>query len=130
VNISDAIELCSRIIYKPNFVLWAEDHSDRFEGCVAVNVMYDAPNFNRENAPDYSVPAPGPNVKFVVEVSSLDNAQDFYREVLEGLLRIEQHESREAFRIAPSYDSPFHPHTVSGITSWGNPQADYTFGLV
>lgn len=124
-----AISLIEAIVYKPGYRLVGESFEHRFEGTVKVTVSYDAPNYNREHAPNYTVPAPNPSAAFHITVADFHNDVDLYRCLLERLLKVEEHEAREAFRVAPTNWAPFHPHKVDGMKRWGDPQSDYLFGL-
>ena len=126
---STAVDLVNNIIYKPGWSFKAQDLSDRFESAISIRVDYVARQWNREHAPEYAETI-NPGADFPLLTADL-NAEGLYRKVFEEIImKIEQHESREAFRIAPTCWAPFHPHKVDGMKRWGNPAADLTFGLV
>ena len=126
----EAIDLISKVTYKPGFVIEAFDHTDRFESAIKVVIKYRAPNYNREHAPTYSVPADNPSASFIVLCGACPDGPALLRQLLDVLLTIEQHEAREALRVGPDWEAPFHPHTLDGMTRWGDTYKDLTFGAV
>jgi hypothetical protein len=122
-----ATELIDTLVYKPD---WKFDAtiSDRYEGAVQVRVAYPAKRFNRADAPDYTT-----DLDAVASVTILcgDCPDDtsLYRKLIDFLLTIEEHESREALRVRPTMWAPFHPHRQDGIKRWGSPARDLTFGV-
>jgi hypothetical protein len=95
-----------------------------------VRCDYVAPDYSQEHAPAYSRLLE-PSAAFLVPVGDIDEPVQLYDRLLKDvLLRIEEHEHREAFRVGADYWAPFHPHKTDGIKNWGDPAADYTFGAV
>lgn len=137
MEITTAQSLMEGLIYKPGWQFRLEDHGKRFEAAAVLHVTYPAQDSDRDKAPEYKVPvAGGARASFPIILEELDNV-GFYREVMEAILRIEQHEAREFLRVAPTMWAPFHPHRLSGMHRWAASQppergqlaADLTFGV-
>lgn len=128
----DAESACQYInesIYKPGWSISARTEPN-FENTIRVRFEWSAPNYNKENAPEYEVVSSGLNAEFLIPCRGDCDQYDVYRAVLHRILECEQHEAREAFRVGPALEAPFHPHTHKGMDRWGNTDNDLTFGSV
>lgn len=123
-----AVQLVDQIVSKPGWELRASV-CDRFEDCVIVRVNYPTVQFNRDHAPQYEE-AITADASFRIPVGEMVDPTELYKRIMDIILEIEVHEHREAFRIAPTYWAPFHPHRNDGIGRWGEPHKDYMFGVV
>lgn len=127
MQVETATSLISQLVLKPGWEVEAWQ-SFRFEGTVTLRFTYPTNNFNREEAPDYDFPI-RPTADFNISVTDIDDPTDLYLLVLDKILEVEKHEWREAFRVAPTYWAPFHPHRLDGMKRWGEKDRDYAFGL-
>jgi hypothetical protein len=117
MEIRTAIELIGEMVYFPGWEFAATDHSRRFEGSIAVKVTYPSVETNRVEAyAGYSV-VNKPYATFPIMVHGM-RAEDLYYALSIVLMKINEHEMREALRIKPSYWAPFHPHHIDGIRRW------------
>lgn len=124
-----AVQLVGQIVDKPGWEFTASV-CDRFEDCILVRVDYPAPRFNREDAPEYETEIMA-NATFRIPVGDVKNPEELFRRVFDDvIMETERHEHREAFRVAPTWWAPFHPHRHDGIVRWGEPHKDYMFGVV
>lgn len=112
-----AIELIGQVVYFPEWEFEATDHCSRFEGSITVKVTYPAWETNREEAREGYPVKNRPYATFPVMVHGMC-AEDLYYALGIVLMRIQEHEMREALRIKPTYWSPFHPHKIDGIKRW------------
>lgn len=128
MRVDTAVTLVNHIIYKPSWRITAVDHTDRFEGTIVVRIDYPARNSNRGEAPDgYPTPI-NTYATFPMIVVDCDDVA-LYRQICERIIYIEAHETREFFRIEPTFWAPFHPHNVDGMRRWGTPELDLQFGI-
>ena len=51
MNVTSAIALVGQLIYRPDWLFDATDHTNRFEGAIKIRVTYPALNTNRDQAP-------------------------------------------------------------------------------
>lgn len=117
------------LVFRPGWEFNASSAEDRFAKTVKVEVRYPAQNFNQEHAPDYEVPIEGgATASFFVRVHDCDDVQSLFRKMLDVVARIDSHEAREALRIAPTMEAPFHPHNVDGMERFGDVHKDLYFG--
>lgn len=131
-----AIRLIQTIVYKPDWHFECEILEKRFEGGIRLTIHYPAINTDRENA-ELGYPElvfgrtgePGTAASFLIMVANCKGETELFRKIVECVLKIEEHECREAFRLVPTYWAPFHPHHEDGMALWGNPDADIHFGL-
>ena len=129
MKVSTANSLISQLTLKPDWRIetW---QNYRFEDSLTMQVSYPAFNYNRENASQgyehYPIEA---SASFNLMVGDIDEDVDLYLMVMSKLMEIEQHEWREALRVAPTFWAPFHPHRMDGMKRWGSPDYDYSFGL-
>lgn len=136
MRVATAIQLIQTIVYKPDWHFETEVLEKRFEGGVRLTIHYPAINTDRENAEQgypqlvYSrTGEPGTAAAFILLVANCKDERELFRKIVGFILEIEQHEAREAFRTAPTYWAPFHPHHEDGMALWGTPEADLRFGL-
>jgi hypothetical protein len=127
MRVDSAVDLVNGIVYRPGWTITAKPHTARFEGAICVRIEYPAQNTDRDQAPDYPTPIQT-RATFPLIVSECDDVA-LYRQVMDAIMEIEEHEAREYFRVEPTHWAPFHPHRVEGMNRWGNPQRDLRFGL-
>lgn len=120
MRVHEAIALINEISYKPGWTFTPEDYTKRFEDTVLVKVGYPAPNSDAEFAPDYKQDVlPVARAQFPLIVGDVTNRLEFYRRIMDIILKIEEHEAREFFGVDRTYfDKPFHPHTLAGMQAW------------
>lgn len=116
------------LTYKPKWKFEAESNEKRFEGTITVCIHYPAFASEREYEGEYTDEIMT-YAKFRIVVSDCDD-MTLYRRLLEKLLKIEEHEAREFFRVQPTNWAPYHPHRVDGIRNWGAEHEDLMFGVV
>jgi len=128
---ASAVELINNLVFKPGWTIAAEDHTNRFEGCVVVKITYLAANSDRDNARNGFVDQvlPTARASFVLMVATCQTVEDLCRMILGLIARIDSHEAREFLRVRPTMWAPFHPHRDDGMKRWGDVQGDLTFGL-
>lgn len=127
----DATSACQYIngaVYKPSWKIMAEVEPN-FENTIRVRFEWEAPNYNKENAPAYEETTQA-NAEFLIPCRGDCDQYDIYHAVFSRIMECEHHESREAFRVGPALEAPFHPHTQKGMERWGNPHGDLTFGAL
>lgn len=132
MKIHEAITAIDGICYKPGWKLTAHDHTRRFEDTVLVRVDYHAFNTNQDQARQGFPEEIDTYATFPVMIRAGWTEDDLYKAIIDGLIEIETHETREFFRIpAEDWRAPFHPHRQEGIDYWhrDNPMADLRFGL-
>lgn len=117
MEIRTAIDLVNEMVYLPNWSFEATDHGKRFEGTVAVKVTYPAVETNRPEAREGYPVENRPYATFPLMVHGMCN-QDLYYGLGVVIMKIYEHEMREALRIKPTYWAPFHPHHIDGIKRW------------
>lgn len=127
MNVESALDLVNAIIYRPGWRISATDHTNRFEGSIKVRIDYPAQNTDREEAPEYNR-AIMTYATFPLIVLDCDDI-GLYRKIMEAILKIEEHEAREYFRVQPTLWAPFHPHRIDGMRRWGHPDEDLQFGI-
>lgn len=127
MQVPTAIELINQVIFFPEFEFKASDHSSRFEGTVKVRVEYDAWNTNRESLKegDYSEKI-RTYAEFPLMVEDIASDAILYRRLMVVLMRLYEHEAREALRVRGTQWSPFHPHKVGGMRRWRETSTDDT----
>jgi len=138
MQVSTAVELIHQLVFFPGFEFKATDHTNRFEGSVKVRVEYDAWNTNRETLTDGQYTEKIKTyAEFPLMVEDLNDEVMLYRRLMRVLMRIYEHEAREALRVRGTSWSPFHPHRVGGMRRWLQTSVDdgldltgdFTFGL-
>lgn len=123
-----AVQLLSRVTYKPGWEFDITIDEKRHESAIRVNVMYPAPNSDAAMGPDYTVDVVGgARARFILMAGVFHSPEHLYRGLLDKILMIEQHEAREFFGVASSImaDKPFHPHTIAGMSNWLNVTDDW-----
>lgn len=139
MEVKTALRLIDNVVYKPGWKFTAEDHTKRFEGTIRVRVDYHAPETGRENAEQGYPEEIDTYAEFPIMVADITSDVCLYRRLLDAILRIEQHEAREALRVEPTFWAPFHPHAVGGMKAWAAShnlaqpaelEADLSFGIV
>jgi hypothetical protein len=136
ITAEHAVAVINSMIYKPGWTFEPEV-SDRFENTVQVRITYPARNYNRDQAPEYPQEI-NPSAVFMLPVSPCDCDESLIFEVIKLIMRIEDHEAREALRVptpAGDFHAPFHPHNYATMCAWsarsGNPIArDLMFGAI
>ncbi len=119
-----AAEIISKDIhYKPGWVFMGEV-SDRFENTVIVRMSWRAPDYSRENAPDYER-AITATASYMHPCTSSCTDEAIIDWVFYCIKQAELHEAREAFRVGPDYDAPYHPHRQASMI-----EGDLMFGVV
>lgn len=128
MNVDSAIQLVNSIIYRPGWKFTATDHTNRFEGTIAVRIDYPARNSNRDQAAQGYPEEIQTYAEFPMIVLDCDDIA-IYRRLVQKISDIETHEIREFFRVQPTMWAPFHPHRIDGMRRWGNVEEDLKFGL-
>lgn len=118
MEITTAKYLIEHLVYKPKWRFEVEDHTNRFEGCVAVTFHYPAFNSNRDQAECQYPEEIMTYAKFPIQVVDCDGDLQLYRRMLTQILDIEEHEAREFLRVQGTWWSPFHPHKEGGMKNW------------
>lgn len=137
MDICTAKRIIEGLVYKPTWTFEVTDHSKRIKGTVMVRVTFAAPNYDGGNAPGYADTI-NPSTPMPIMVEDLHSEDDLiFRLAHRVLLRIEEHELREALRVHRDGEwvAPFHPHGPDGINAWsartGHPvERDLTFAAV
>jgi hypothetical protein len=139
MQVSTAVELIHELIFFPGFEFKATDHTDRFEGTVKVRIEYDAWNTNRETLDDdHYTEKIKTYAEFPLMVEDIRSEAVLYRRLMVVLMRLYEHEAREALRVRGTLWSPFHPHKVGGMRRWRETDtdeclvdlmSDFTFGV-
>ena len=137
MDVSSALCHLDQMIYKPGWTFEASDLTDRFEGTIALRVHYPARNYNRDQAPDYPQEIT-PSAVFPLVVGDCEDVHRLYRKVHGVIMRIEDHEAREALRHPDGlggWEAPFHPHRLDTMARWaeltgGDVEADFMFGAL
>lgn len=135
MDVEEAIRLVDQLIYKPGWKLQAHDHRNRFQDTILVHVDYVALNTNRDRAREGYPEQINTYAKFPVIVGECPTEDTLYEWIIRGLIAIEEHETREFFRVATQdFRAPFHPHRIEGMRAWHGTgrtdvMADLQFGL-
>ena len=124
-----AIDLINGLTYLPGWKITATDDTNRFEGAVTVRIAYPAVDTDRENAKVGYIKEIETYAEFRIVVLLCPTQDDVIRKVLDKIMVINLHETREALRVLPSLDAPFHPHTIAGMEAWGAVEEDLLFGV-
>ena len=129
MEVTTALELINGLVYKPGWKVSATDHTNRFEGSIILRVDYPAQSTDRVEAregypTDITTYAQEPIV-----VAECGDETALFRCVIDVILKIEEHEAREYFRVEPTFWAPFHPHKIDGMKRWGRADADLKFGI-
>lgn len=128
MNAHRACQIINDVIYKPGWIFEARV-SERFENTIYVHVEWDAPDYTRENAPDY-IRMTKPMANYVRMCTESCTEEDILDWLFHScIMASETHEAREAFRLRSTLDAPYHPHRQDGMKRFGDPQADLMFGL-
>lgn len=120
MQVPTAIELVHSLIFFPGFEFKASDHTSRFEGSIRVRIEYDAWNTNREtlDAEDQYTQRIKTYAEFPLMVDDIPDDVVLYRRLMTVLMRLYEHEAREALRTEGTLWAPFHPHRVGGMQRW------------
>lgn len=114
-----AIELINHnLIFFPGWHLGAKDHTKRFEGTIILRIDYHTWETGRENAAQNYPQEIDTYAEFPIVVVDMANDVDLYREIICCIMKVWEHETREALRVKGSLWSPFHPHAVDGMKRW------------
>jgi hypothetical protein len=128
MRVASALDLVNSIVYKPDWKISAEDHTNRYEDAIKIRIDYPARNSNRDEAAN-NYPTPIMTYATFVVIVGDCGLDSMLRRIVEKLIEIEAHEVREFFRLAPTLWAPFHPHNVDGMKRWGEMDKDLQFGL-
>lgn len=128
LEVTSAVALVNNVIYKPGWKFEAEDHTSRFEGSVKVKINYPARKSERKDAEIGYPTEIATYASFIMVVADCDDTM-IYRQLIDRVLQIEEHEAREFLRVMPTFWAPFHPHRVDGMKRWGKMEADLGFGV-
>jgi hypothetical protein len=129
MTVTSAITLIDLIVYRPGWSIRAIDHTKRYAGAVKVRIEYPAANTDRDQAPGYAQ-AITARAEFAMIVADCDDVA-LHKQILDAILRIEEHEAREFYRVHPTNWAPFHPHHAEGTLRWGSsPERDLQFGVI
>jgi hypothetical protein len=119
MDVEEAMRLVANVTYKPGWTLTALDHRNRFQDTILVQVDYVALNTNRDRARDGYPEEIKTYAKFPVIVGECPTEDALYQWIVRGLIAIEEHETREFFRIvSQDFRAPFHPHRIEGMRAW------------
>lgn len=120
MRVDTAIELINGVMFFPGFKFEATDYTARFEGSIRVTIHYEAWNTNRE-----SVGEDGQYTEtietyatFPLMVEDCQREIHLYRRLFSILMRLYEHEGREALRVKHTKWAPFHPHKQGGMRTW------------
>lgn len=117
MNVDSAILLVANLVYKPDWLFEATDHTNRFEGSIKVKITYPALNSNRDQASVCYPEQITTYAEFPMVVANCDDSS-LYRQIANAIVKIEEHEMREFLRVQPTYWAPFHPHRIDGMKRW------------
>lgn len=133
MEISEAVDIINRMVYRPGYTIHAVDSTRRYER--AVNVLItaetrdsgtvDHPHAWMEDYPE-KVVAPA---AFTILIPENAEKRDIFKLIAHALITFETHEMREFLRDPDTGIAPLHPHTQAGIQFWGTPEIDATYGL-
>lgn len=130
MDIGTAIDLINDgIVFLPGWTFHAEDISHRFEGTVKLRISYHAVDTGRDNAKIGYEKELDTFAEFSFPVANCPDINSVVRHMLDKIMEIQLHEAREALRIRPSYDAPFHPHALAGMAAYGKVDTDLSFGV-
>ena len=120
---TEAMRLINAVQYKPGWEISAPNSwmQHLYQGAVAVQIKWTARDTNRE----YAVQGyPVSKAMDVDELIPFDGCtrEELLRRVFELIMQIELHESREFFRVTPTYEAPFHPHRDECEAAWQRTQ--------
>lgn len=126
-----ALNLLEQVCYKPDWLLTATDHTNRFEGTVMVRIDYTAFNTNRDKAREGYPEFIHTYAQFPLIVGDIENEDELWMRVLGAFIAIETHEAREFLRLRnQDFRAPFHPHRIDGMNKWPtDPMTDLQFGV-
>jgi hypothetical protein len=116
MEVSSAIALVEQVIYQPGWRFSATDHTNRFEGAICVRIDYPARDSKKEYAPAYEKEILT-YASFPLIVLDCDE-EALFASLVFAIEEINQHETREFFRVAPTFWAPFHPHRIDGMRRW------------
>jgi hypothetical protein len=118
MNVDTAVRLVNEIKFFPGWQFEASDHCNRFEESITVKVSYPSWETNKEVVMSDTWEANRPHATFPLMVGNIKDDLHLYRVLMHVISEINSHEAREAFRVAPTYWAPFHPHKTGGIMQW------------
>lgn len=130
ISVSDAVDLINSMVFLPEWEWTARDYTGRFEGGIRIDVVYQARNSDRENAPDYTEwTKGGGRASYVILITDCFTPEDVLRKLIdEVIMGIFMHETREFLRYPDTLVAPFHPHRQDTMKAWGTPEIDIKFG--
>jgi hypothetical protein len=129
MKVDTAVDLINGLTYLPGWKITARDDTNRFEGSVNVRIAYPAVDTDRENAKVGYEKKIETYAEFRFIVLHCPDQNAVIRKVLDKIMVINLHETREALRVLPSLDAPFHPHSIDGMEAWGDVEGDLLFGV-
>lgn len=124
MHIDMARDNIEALCYKPGWSFVASDHSKRFEGSIKVRITYPARNSDRSQAREGYPTEITTYAEFAMMVGDIMEINQLLRRLINAILKIEEHESREFLRVRGTYSAPFHPHTIEGMTNWNRSNCD------
>lgn len=125
MHVHDAIRLINQgqVTYKPGWAFTARDHTKRMEDTIVLHVDYEALDTDLREAPAYKKQIKT-YAEFDIVVGDCDDETTLYAKVLQRIIEIELHETREFFAVGGvELLKPFHPHTIAGMKHWADMQA-------
>lgn len=139
MQVATAVELVHQLAFFPGFEFKAHDHTSRFEGTIKVRIEYEAWNTNRETLEDGQYTEKiRTYAEFPLMVEDITDEAVLYRRLMVVLMRLYEHEAREALRVKGTLWAPFHPHRLGGMRRWLETSddsslldlsTDFTFGV-
>lgn len=128
MKVESAVDLINNgVIYKPGWRFEATDHTNRFEGHVAVKCWYHARNSNRDCATRGYDEEIETYASFSFAVTNCSEHDVIFRLLL-AIIEIEVHEAREFLRRSGSFESFFHPHRIAEMARWREHATPCAFG--
>jgi hypothetical protein len=118
MQVDSAVRLVNEIKFFPGWRFEASDHCKRFEDSITVTITYPSWETNRAQASEGYPETNMPHATFPLMVGNIKDDLELYRVLMHVISEINSHEAREAFRVAPTYWAPFHPHKTGGIMQW------------
>lgn len=115
----------NRVLFWPDWKFHAEDYSlpPFIEDLIFLTVEYRPHETNREDAMAFdkigtSVPVLHLNPSRPLDVSDIEDHNELLFALGAIVIELQTHEMREALRVRPTYEAPFHPHREEGEENW------------
>jgi hypothetical protein len=133
MEISEAVAIINRMVYRPGYCIHAVDSTRRYERSVNVRIEFETRDSGTvDNPHEWLGGYPTKVVSaaaFTVMITEKATVTDLYKMIGEVIILAETHEMREFLRNPFTGEAPLHPHTQAGIAAWGTPEIDRTYGL-